>query len=91
MRVHDSVAFVTGANRGLGLIFAKDAMAGELTFAKVKPVDMLRRVLSAIEAGRDEALVDELSRAVKARQGMIPDLGQAWRSAISTLLSGDLP
>ena len=91
MRGPDSVAFITGANRGLSLMFAKEDMAGELTFAKVKRVDVVRQVLSAIEAGRDEVLVDDLSRAVKARQGTIPDLGQAWRSATSTLLSGGLP
>jgi hypothetical protein len=91
MRVHDSVAFITGANRGLGLMFAKEDMAGEFTLPKVKPVDVVGQVRSAIEAGRNEVLVDDLSRAVKARQGTIADLGRALRSATSTLLSGDLP
>jgi hypothetical protein len=72
-------------------MFVKEDMAGELTFAKVKPVDVVRRAISAIDAGPDEVLVDDLSRAVKARQGTTPDLGQALRSATSTLLSGDLP
>ena len=27
MRIHDSVAFVTGANRGLGLAFAQEVLA----------------------------------------------------------------
>jgi hypothetical protein len=52
MRVHDSVAFITGANRGLGLMFAKENTAGELMLPKFKPADVVRQVLSAIEAGR---------------------------------------
>lgn len=34
MRVHDSIASVTGANRGLGLMFVKEDMAGEFTLPK---------------------------------------------------------
>ena len=71
-------------------MFARKDMAGELTLPKVKSVDVVRQVLSAIEAGRNKVPVD-ISRVVKARQGMIPDLGQVWRSATSTLLQGDLP
>ena len=41
-------------------------MASELTLPKVKPVDVVRQVLSAIEAGRDEVLADDLTRQVKA-------------------------
>jgi hypothetical protein len=69
MRVHDSVAFITAANRGLGLMFVMEDMAGESTLPKLKPVDVVRHVLSAIEAGRNEVLVADISRAVKARQG----------------------
>jgi hypothetical protein len=72
-------------------MFAKGDMAGELTLPKVKPLDLVRHLLSAIEAGRNEVLVDDISRTVKARQGMIPDLGQVWKSATSTLLPGGLP
>jgi hypothetical protein len=86
MRVHNSVAFITAANRGLGLMFVMEDMAGEFTLPKLKPVDVVRQVLSAIDAGPDEVLVDDLSRAVKAGQGMIPDLDRVWRSATSTLL-----
>jgi len=32
----------------------------------VKPVDVVRQVFSAIEAGRDEVLADEIARQVKA-------------------------
>jgi NAD(P)-dependent dehydrogenase (short-subunit alcohol dehydrogenase family) len=41
-------------------------MASELTLPKVKPVDVVRQVLSAIEAGRDEVLADDMTRLVKA-------------------------
>ena len=41
-------------------------MASELTLPKVKPVDVVRQVLSAIEAGRDEVLADDMTRQVKA-------------------------
>ncbi len=41
-------------------------MASELTVPKVEPVDVVRQVLSAIEAGRDEVLVDDMTRQVKA-------------------------
>jgi len=42
-------------------------MASELTLPKVKPVDVVRQALSAIEAGRDEVLTDDMTRQVKAR------------------------
>lgn len=41
-------------------------MASELTLPKVKPVDVVRQVLSAIEADRDEVLADDMTRQVKA-------------------------
>lgn len=40
-------------------------MASNLTLPKVKPVDVVRQVLSAIETGRDEVLVDDMTRQVK--------------------------
>ena len=40
-------------------------MASELTLPKVKPVDVVRQVLSAIETGRDEVLADDMTRQVK--------------------------
>jgi hypothetical protein len=52
-------------------------MASELTFPKVKPIDVVRQVLSAVEAGRDEVLADEMTRQVKsglsAREGIYLD------------------
>lgn len=41
-------------------------MASELTLPKVRPIDVVRQVLSAVEAGRDEVLVDDMTRQVKA-------------------------
>ena len=41
-------------------------MASEITLPKVKPIFVVRQALSAVEAGRDEVLVDEVTRQVKA-------------------------
>src|ERR687891_2019371 len=41
-------------------------MASQLTFPKVKPVDVVREVLSAIETGQDEVLADDMTRQIKA-------------------------
>jgi NAD(P)-dependent dehydrogenase (short-subunit alcohol dehydrogenase family) len=41
-------------------------MASQLTFPKVKPIFVVRQALSAVEAGRDEVLADDLTRLVKA-------------------------
>lgn len=41
-------------------------MAKGLTLPKVTPQDVVKQVLSAIEAGRDEVLTDEMTRHVKA-------------------------
>ncbi len=41
-------------------------MARELTLPKVTPADVVRQALSAIEAGREEVLADDMTRQVKA-------------------------
>lgn len=41
-------------------------MVSHLTLPKVKPVDVVRQTLSAIETYRDEVLADEIARQVKA-------------------------
>ena len=41
-------------------------MTGGLTLPKVTPAEVVRQVLAALEAGRDEVLVDEMSRQIKA-------------------------
>jgi hypothetical protein len=41
-------------------------IASNLTLPKVKPVDVVRQALSALEAGRDEVLVDDMTRQIKA-------------------------
>jgi hypothetical protein len=48
-------------------------MARELTLPKIKPVDVVRQVLSALEAGRDELIADEMTRQVKA--GLSDEVG----------------
>jgi NAD(P)-dependent dehydrogenase (short-subunit alcohol dehydrogenase family) len=48
-------------------------MASELTLPKVKPVDVVRQVLGAVEAGRDEVLADDMTRQIKA--GLSSDPG----------------
>ena len=42
------------------------AIVSGLTFRKVTPVDVARQILNALEAGRDEVLVDDMTRQVKA-------------------------
>jgi len=48
-------------------------MASELTLPKVKPVDVVRQVPSALEAGREEVLADEMTRQAKA--GLSDEVG----------------
>jgi NAD(P)-dependent dehydrogenase (short-subunit alcohol dehydrogenase family) len=48
-------------------------MAAELTLPKVTPRDVVRQVLNALEAGRDEVLTDDMTRQVKA--GLSDELG----------------
>jgi NAD(P)-dependent dehydrogenase (short-subunit alcohol dehydrogenase family) len=48
-------------------------MASELTLPKVKPADVVRQVLRAIDADRDEVLADDITRQVKA--GLSDEVG----------------
>jgi NAD(P)-dependent dehydrogenase (short-subunit alcohol dehydrogenase family) len=48
-------------------------MSRELTRPKLKPADVVRQVLDAVEAGRDEVFADELTRRVKA--GLSDEVG----------------
>ncbi len=41
-------------------------MASNLTLPKIKPIEVVRQALSAVEAGRDEVLADDMSRQVRA-------------------------
>jgi hypothetical protein len=47
-------------------MMSKKNMASELTLPKVKPFDVVRQALSAVEAGRDEVLAVDVTRQVKA-------------------------
>jgi len=60
--LHDQGTQVVGVHVGP----VDTDMASELTLPKVKPVDVVRQVLSALESGRDELLVDDWTRQVKA-------------------------
>ena len=53
---------VVGVHAGL----VDTEMASGFTLPKVKPEDVVRQALSAVEAGRDEVLADDLTRQVKA-------------------------
>jgi hypothetical protein len=48
-------------------------MAKDLTLPKVKPIDVVRQTLSAIESGRDEVLAYDMTRKVKA--GLSDEVG----------------
>jgi hypothetical protein len=41
-------------------------MASKLTLPKITAIDVVRQALSAVAAGRDEVLADDMTRKVKA-------------------------
>lgn len=47
-------------------------LASQLTLPKVQPAEVVRRSLAALEQGRSEVLVDELTRQVKAGLSVEP-------------------
>lgn len=53
--------------------FVDTDMAKNVNVPKAKPLDVVRHVLSAVEAGRSEVLVDDITRRVKA--GLSSDPG----------------
>ena len=52
---------VTGAIGQVG----QQVMASVLTLPKVKPINVVQQVLSAVEGCRDEVLADDMTRQVK--------------------------
>ena len=79
MKIENSVVFVTGGNRGLGLAFAREALSrgARKVYAgmrrtdgfdvpKLTPPDVAGRTLDALAAGKDEVLADEGTRVLKA-------------------------
>jgi hypothetical protein len=48
-------------------------LASQLTLPKVQPAEVVRQTLSALEEGRPEVLVDDLTRQVKA--GLSAEVG----------------
>ena len=93
--IEGRVALVTGANRGLGREFARalvvgvhvgfvdtDATAG-IDAPKLAPADVVARALDGLEAGEEEVLVDEISRASKSGLSrdlelLYPEVQAAW-------------
>jgi short-subunit dehydrogenase len=61
--LHDQGTQVLGVDAGP----VDTDMARGLTLPMITPLDVVRQVLNALEAGRDEVLVDEMTRQVKAR------------------------
>ena len=60
--MHDQGTQVLGVHAGP----VDTDMAKDLTPPKVTPVDVVRQVLNALEAGCNEVLVDDMTRQVKA-------------------------
>jgi len=60
--LHEQGTQVVGVHAGL----VDTDMAIGFTLPKVKPEDVVRQALSAVEAGRDEVLADDMTRQVKA-------------------------
>jgi NAD(P)-dependent dehydrogenase (short-subunit alcohol dehydrogenase family) len=48
-------------------------MASNFTPPKIKPIDVIRQVLSAVEAGRDEVLANDTTRQVKTYHNFDPE------------------
>ena len=49
-------------------------MTSQLDFPKVKPADVVRQALAALDAGRPEVLVDDMTRQVKAGLSVEPGI-----------------
>ena len=68
--LHEQGTQVIGVHPGL----MDTEMVTQLTLPKVKPIDVVRQVFSAIETGCDEVLADELTRQVKAELSNEPGI-----------------
>jgi NAD(P)-dependent dehydrogenase (short-subunit alcohol dehydrogenase family) len=68
--LHEQGTRVIGVHPGL----MDTEMVSHLTLPKVKPVDVVRQTLSAIEAGEDEVLADAIARKVKAGLSKEPSI-----------------
>ena len=80
MKIDGSVALVTGANRGLGRVYARELVsrgaakvygaardpAAVTNAPKDTPESVAQQVFNAVKAGQIEVLADERTRTVKA-------------------------
>ena len=89
MRISGSVALVTGANRGLGQVCAREMIrrgAAKVYGAARNPA--ARQALDAVEAGQVEVLADERSRTVKQslprdHELIYPPIQEFWDAAVA--------
>ncbi|MFZ6721734.1 SDR family NAD(P)-dependent oxidoreductase [Undibacterium sp. Ji49W] len=66
--LNNTVVFVTGANRGLGLAFATallEAGVKKVYAAARNPVQVASQVVDAIVQGQEEVCADDITRQVK--------------------------
>lgn len=63
MRLEESLALVTGANRGLGTAFI-DMVRG-VQMPKTSPEDGARTTFEMFQVGQREGLVDDVTRQVR--------------------------
>src|SRR5260370_22398876 len=71
MKIRDSVAFVTGANRGLGLVFAQELLAADA----IKIVDPTQAT------GKSKELLTALQNNIKS----VPNLAKALANSPAAL------
>ena len=62
-------------------------MARELTLSKITATNVVRQVLSALEAGRDEVLADEWTRQGKASAEVVQALSKHLKPSQMVVLA----
>jgi len=85
MKIGGSVALVTGANRGLGQVYARELVSRGAP--KISPESVAQQAFDAVEAGQIEVLADERSRFVKASPShehelIYPPIQEFWDAAV---------
>jgi NAD(P)-dependent dehydrogenase (short-subunit alcohol dehydrogenase family) len=91
MKVAGSIALVTGANRGLGLAFAralKEMGAAKVCAAARNPGEIARTTLDALERGECQVLADEISGQI--HRGLSADPPAYFQSTAALRSGGGL-